>query len=102
MTAGHPAARGGGMYRLALAATAPDPGERAACVAPARDVRAVAARHAGPDLLRAQFLLDADGSRLRIEVGDQAAALPPAVTGFGDDREGPHLRPGRSPCPVPQ
>ncbi|WP_327075653.1 ATP-binding protein (plasmid) [Kitasatospora purpeofusca] len=116
MTADRPARHPAAEYRLTLAATSPDPHERTACVPPARNVvRAVAtgwgvtgtalddlvavasellanaahhaAHHAGPDLIRARLLLNADGNRLRIEVEDQAAALPQAVTGPGDDRE---------------
>ncbi|MFJ4674033.1 ATP-binding protein [Kitasatospora purpeofusca] len=112
MTAERPARHPAAEYRLTLAATSHDPHERTACVPPARNVvrtvatgwgvtgtalddlvavagelLANAARHAGPDLIRTRLLLDADGTRLRIEVDDRSAALPKAATAPGDDRE---------------
>ncbi|MFJ9847009.1 ATP-binding protein [Kitasatospora sp. NPDC101155] len=105
-------ARPGAVYRLTVAATAPDPAERMACVAPARnavrtaaaagwgvdggvlddlvaiagELLANAARHTGPARIRALLVLEECGGRLRFEVEDQGAALPCTVDGFGDDR----------------
>ncbi|MFJ9777156.1 ATP-binding protein [Kitasatospora sp. NPDC101157] len=97
------------VYRLTVTATAPDPRERMACIAPARSVvrtvsigwgvtgstlddlvtvagelLANAALHTGPTRLPARLLLEPDGHRVRFEVDDQAGALPRLVTGPGD------------------
>ncbi|WP_457033468.1 ATP-binding protein [Kitasatospora sp. P5_F3] len=101
----------GAVYRLTVTATAPNPGERLACVAPARaalrsaaagwgvtggapndlvtivgELLANAALHTGPARLPMRLLLAPTGRTLRVEVDDPSDVRPLEVTASGDEQ----------------